>query len=730
MRAIASACVRWAARSLLAVVYRVSVRGLEHYHAAGPRVLIVANHVSFLDALLLALFLPGRLTFAIAPGVAGRWWVRPFLGFVEVIRVDPATPLSARALVAVLRHDRKVVVFPEGRITVTGSLMKIYEGPAFVADRSDAVILPVRIAGAELTPFARIGDRHPRWFPRITIMILPPRRLDLPASLRGGARRRRAGTRLTELMTEMIFVTTDHRLTVPAALLAARRLHGGGHVAAEDRDRRPSTYRQLLTRTFALRSIIETMTRPGENVGVLLPSSLAALVTMLALQFAGRTPAMLNYTAGVAGMRGACRAAGIRTLLTSRRFVSQASLSGVVDGLGPDTAVAYLEDLADRITRLQRLTAWLQGLVPHLARIAAAGGTPDEPAVVLFTAGSEGAPKGVVLSHANLLANRAQVAACIDFGPRDVLLNALPLFHAFGLTTGTILPLLSGVRVFFYPSPLDYRTIPEVAYDIGATVLFGTNAFLAGYARFAHPYDFYRVRYVFAGAERLEAGTREAWIEKFGIRILEGYGATETGPVLATNTPMRFRSGTVGRLLPGIEHRLEPVEGLPDGGRLGVRGPNVMLGYLRSDNPGIVVPPGTDGSPGWYDTGDIVRLDEDGFITILGRARRFVKIAGEMISLARVEELAQRAWPGSRHAAVSLPDPRRGEQIILLTEHQQAGRGELLRRAREVGLPETHAPSAVLTVEALPVLPAGKIDYVSAQGLAEASIRGPRHTAA
>ncbi len=287
--------------------------------------------------------------------------------------------------------------------------------------------------------------------------------------------------------------------------------------------------------------------------------------------------------------------------------------------------------------------------------------------MILFTSGSEGTPKGVVLSHRNILANCAQAAARIDFGRRDKLFNVLPVFHSFGLTAGTILPLVSGVPIYLYPSPLHYRTVPELIYGVNATIVFGTDTFLAGYARSAHPYDFRSLRYIVAGAEPVRESTRRTYMEKFGLRILEGYGVTETAPVLALNTPMFNQFGTVGRLMPGMEPRLEPVPGVDEGGRLFVRGPNVMLGYLKADNPGVIEPP----PEGWHDTGDIVTIDAQGFVTIKGRAKRFAKIGGEMISLAAVEMLAAQLWPDAMSAVATAPDPRKGERLVLVTQQKR-----------------------------------------------------------
>jgi acyl-[acyl-carrier-protein]-phospholipid O-acyltransferase / long-chain-fatty-acid--[acyl-carrier-protein] ligase len=321
-----------------------------------------------------------------------------------------------------------------------------------------------------------------------------------------------------------------------------------------------------------------------------------------------------------------------------------------------------------------------------------------------------------VLSHRNLLANRHQLAARVDFNASDIVFNALPVFHSFGLTGGTLLPLFSGIKTVLYPSPLHYRVVPAMVYDCNATIMFGTDTFLSGYARMAHPYDFYAIRYIFAGAERVKDETRRLFADKFGLRILEGYGATETAPVLAVNTPMHFKAGTVGRLLPGIAHQIIPVAGIGTGGKLLVQGPNVMLGYLKSDQPGVLQPP----ADGWYDTGDIVSIDEHGFIRIEGRAKRFTKIGGEMLSLTAIEAMVAKLWPDHLHAAVTKPDDRKGEAIVLVTTKADATTDELLAFARGQGASELAVPRIIMTVETLPVLATGKTDYVSVETLARA----------
>ncbi len=713
-------------RVILKALYKVEVRGLENFDKAGERVLVIANHTSFIDALLLGVFLPGNLTFAVNTFVAQNKLLKPFLALTDIFPMDPTNPLSSKALIKYLKEDNKAVIFPEGRITVTGSLMKVYDGTGMVADKSDAQILPVRIDGAQFTPFSRMRGRlRLRWFPQITLTVLEPRKIVPEEGLRGRARRKEAGSELADIMTEMMFETSNIDRTLFQALLDARRVHGGDHVVIDDVSRKPQTYDRLITGSFVLGKKFAALTERGENVGVLLPSMASTVTTLMALQAYGRVPAMLNFTIGAHGMVAACETAQIKRVITSRRFIEQGKLDAVAERLSEQVELVYLEDLATQIGTIDKLSGAIAAKFSSVNYRRLSGNpSANSPAIILFTSGSEGTPKGVVLSHCNLLANREQLASRIDFSAQDIILNALPLFHSFGLTAGTLLPLFSGMKTFFYPSPLHYRIVPEMAYDVNATVLFGTNTFLSGYARFAHPYDFYSVRYVFAGAEKLQEETRRVWAEKFGVRIFEGYGATETAPVLSANTPMESAVGSVGRFMPGIDYKLEPVPGVETGGRLYVRGPNIMLGYLLHDQPGELIPPQTEHGPGWYDTGDIVTVDEEGFIRIQGRAKRFAKIGGEMVSLAAVEELAATVWPDALHAVTTLPDAAKGEALVLITEQVDADRGSLTKKAKELGIGELNVPKKIHTSKKMPLLGTGKIDYPGVKALAEQEFAG------
>jgi acyl-[acyl-carrier-protein]-phospholipid O-acyltransferase/long-chain-fatty-acid--[acyl-carrier-protein] ligase len=503
--------------------------------------------------------------------------------------------------------------------------------------------------------------------------------------------------------------------TVFDALIDARDAYGAKKPILEDQERNPLSYTDLIRASFALGRKIAGFTARGERVGVLLPSSAGVVVTFFALHAFGRTPTMLNFTAGIRNLKAACKTAGVRTILTSRRFVDQGKLEDLIDALQSDYKLVYLEDVRAKVGVADKAYAALAGAMPRRFRVET---KPDDPGVILFTSGSFGAPRGVMLSQANLTANVEQIAAHIDLDPDWVMFNPLPTFHCFGLTGGVLLPILTGMKAFQYPSPLHVKQIPPLVKDTRASILLATDTFVNQYARAAEPGDLSGLKFVVCGAERVREETHDLVRERFGgVPLLEGFGATEASPVIAVNKPDDNRHGTVGGLVPAMETRVEPVEGISEGGRLFVRGPNVMAGYLNDS--GGVDPP----VDGWHDTGDVVTIGPDGWVTILGRVKRFAKIGGEMISLNAAETLAAGVWPDARHAVISLPDARKGERLVLVTDRLDASVAPLVAHAQTIGAPELTVPRKIVRVPEIPVLGTGKTDYVAIQRMAETEAR-------
>lgn len=511
--------------------------------------------------------------------------------------------------------------------------------------------------------------------------------------------------------------------TLFGALLGAAARHGGARIALRDADGQALAYNAVILGALVLGSRLVHDTRPGEAVGLLLPNVAGLPVALFGLNAHGRVAALLNFTAGARNLALALKAGPVPTIVTSRRFLATARLDDLVETLaateltpGTRPRVVYLEDVRKEIGLADKAIGWLRSLYAgafHASRRMRA----DKPAVILFTSGTEGAPKGVVLTNRNLVANARQIFTHAGgmLTPADIVFNPLPMFHSFGLTAATLMPMLNGLETVLYPSPLHYKEIPKRIRAAKASILFATDTFLQGYARAADAGDLASIRYVIAGAERVKAATRALWTDT-GATILEGYGATECSPVIACNLPNAAREGSVGRLLPDIEARLEPVEGINEGGRLHVRGPNVMAGYVLPEHPGVLSPP----RDGWHDTGDIVTID-DGFLTIRGRAKRFAKIGGEMVSLAAVESVAASLWPEHQHVVVAIADDRKGEQLVLLTDRPDADKAALLAHARCSGFPELWVPKAVLVVGQIPVLGSGKVDLAAARELARKS---------
>ncbi len=518
-------------RLVLRLLYRVEVDGIEHARAAMPHAVIAANHASFLDGLLLGAFLPGDPIFAVDTFIAKQWWARPFLLFVNALPVDPTNPLSIRAMIRAVEAGSACIIFPEGRITTTGSLMKVYEGPAVIAERTKAALLPMRIDGVEFTAFSRLaGKVRRRLLPKIRIRVLPPRILTAPDGVSGRARRVALRRALGDQMVQSMFAGARIDTTLFDALLEAREQHGGSHLIADDLEMRPLSYRGLVTGSFALGSVLARDTRAGERVGVLLPTSRASLVTFFALQAEGRVPAMLNFSTGPASAIAACRGAEITRIVTARQFIEKAKLqrAGRRARAARDHRVPRGHSRGDWDVRQARCSGAVgagetapstrarqrscgRALHVRIGRHAEGRGAQSPQ--------SAGEPPSTVVGRGHQPeGRRLQRAAGLPQFRADRRAAAAAACRACGRSSIRRRCTTARCR--------SSRT------RMNATILFGTDTFLAGYARVADNYDFYSVRYVFAGAERVKPETRRVWFEKFGIRILEGYGATETAPAL------------------------------------------------------------------------------------------------------------------------------------------------------------------------------------------------------
>ncbi len=692
-------------RLLLRLCFRFRAYNTESLKTPGP-VLLLPNHVSWFDWLLLGVCLEGDWRFVTSSTTAQasifhRW----IMVNRRTFPVDPLSPYAAKRMAEYLQTGGRLVLFPEGRISVTGSQMKLFDGTGFLLHHSKAKVITAHLRGAHRLPWSRNQDRK-RWFPTVTAHFSDALTPPALGHVTTAVARDQLTDWVLDRMREQRFAV-EHTFgprTIPAAIRATAR-HARGVVAVADVTAK-LTYRRLFVGAALLARRWRALLKPdAERVGVLLPNVNAAPVAFLSLWSLGKIPAILNYTTGPAIMLTCAQLAGLRQVITSRTFVEKAKLK-----LEPLTEAGieliFLEDVRAGIGRLAKLAA-LAGLArlpppPH----DDAGAT----AVILFTSGSEGTPKGVELTHANLLANVRQMLAVSDLDDHDRMFCALPLFHSFGLTGGLLLPLVRGFRTFLYPSPLHYRIVPTAVYMQSSTLLLATNTFLNLYARRAHAYDFRLLRYLFAGAEKIQESTSALWAQRFGVRILEGYGATECSPVLAVNTPLTPKVGTAGKLLPGMEARIEHVEGVPEGGRLLVRGPNVMKGYLNEE-PNAKF----RALAGWYDTGDIVTIDTENFIRIQGRLKRFAKISGEMVSLGAVEDALAGAFPqfGLRCqvAIIARPDEDKGERLLAATNEPRLTLDALRAVLREKGIPNLAMPRELKIVPAIPKLGTGKTDH-------------------
>ena len=714
-------------RIVLGLFFRYRAWNEKVLHTPGP-VLLIPNHVSWLDWLFLWCVLPGEWRFVTSSVVAQSTFLHRWIMMNRwTFPIDTNSPYAVKRMAEFLQGGGRLVLFAEGRLSLTGTLMKLFDGTGFLLFKTQAKVVTCYLRGAKrllLSP----NEEQKLFFPEVSAHFSDP--MDTPAL------KEMSTTHAREVLTSWLrdrLIEQQFQVemefgadTVLSAVCATAKLMPGKAIL-EDAFRQVLKYRRLLVGAEILGSQLQRIVPASEErVGVLLPNVNATPVLLLGLWSIGKVPAVLNFSTGPAVMLACSELAGLKHIVTSRSFLQRAKLE--IEPLqAKGIEFLYLEDVRARVGTAQKLlTLVKQRFAPGLS---AEQVHPDKTAVVLFTSGSEGVPKGVALTHRNLLANIRQMLAVTDLTDEDRVFNCLPLFHSFGLTVGTLLGLVRGMYVFIYPSPLHYRVVPTAFYDRFCTVFLSTNTFLNGYARKAHPYDFRSLRYLFAAAEKLQESTALTWSQRFGVRVLEGYGATECAPCVAVNTPLEPRYGAVGKIMPGMEYRLEPVEGVEEGGRLFVRGPNVMAGYLNADANAKFKELG-----GWYDTGDIVSVDEDGYFYIRGRLKRFAKVSGEMVSLTAVEDALAGAFPqyGLRCqvAVVTRPDEEKGEALIAVTNEPKLGLDEIRVAIKNKGLTNLAVPREIRVVREIPKLGTGKVNHRELQKVMASSEPAPAEVSA
>lgn len=690
--------------------YRLEVRGLENFNNAGKRVVIVSNHLSFIDVPIIASQMPGKIFFAVNTVIAKLPIVKLLASIAQYYPVDPNKPIKTIQIIKKISRGQKCLIFPEGRITTTGSLMKVYEGAAIIADRAKATILPIHLEGPQYAKkLSRLGGIIPqRWFPKVIMTVLPSERIVIPSNLKGKERRQALSDQLYKIMTKSATIAAEKR-TMFHELLNARTNYGGNHTILQDHDYNELNYEQLITKSLVLGTYLAEITTLEEKIGVMLPNTLATTTSILGLTAYTRIPVMINFSSGIKNILSACTTSNIKQIITSKKFIElidfQDNISAITK-LG--IHIIYLEEVKYKINMTHKLTGKLYSLIPSLL-IKRYHQDINTPAIVFFTSGSTGKPKGIVLSHKNLIYNTQQARTVTDITSQDSLFNALPFFHAFGFNFGLLMPITNGVKTILYPNPLHYNIITDLVYNTQSTILIGTSTFLSHYQNGAHNYDFSRLRLIFSGGEKLSTTTAEKWQEMSGKRIFEGYGTTEASPLISVNTPMYNKANTVGQLMPGIEFKLKPFgEHDPSiAGELCVKGDNIMYGYMSSEQPGKI----QIKTDPWLETGDIVTIDDQGYISIIDRKKRFAKIGGEMVSLNAVEQEIRKLWPDSLHAIVTQTMAKTKERLILITEHQDANIQAVIKFFKQRGLTSLNIPCKIIKKSTLPLLGLGKIDY-------------------
>ncbi|HYN77629.1 MAG TPA: acyl-[ACP]--phospholipid O-acyltransferase [Lamprocystis sp. (in: g-proteobacteria)] len=735
--------VRFLIARVMAIRYRLRVIGLDYLPAQGG-VLLLGNHISWIDWAMVQMASPRPVRFVMEREIYERWYLKHFLNFFGVVPISRGSSRHAIGVVAQLLGEGEVVcIFPEGTISKNGQLSEFKRGFELAARQvdpahGDVVIVPFYMRGLWGSWFSYASARlkEDRGAERVQDVVVA---FGAPLPLDSAAERVKQSVFELSVSSWHAHVASLPSLPVAWLRSAKRDL---GRVAVIDSVGTTLTNRRLITAVLLFARRVRRLT-PEPALGILLPASSACVIANLAGLLAGKQIVNLNYTANPEAVQAAVTAAGIRHVITADRFLTRLAGRGVDLGAAfNDVTLHPMEDLRAGIGKVESLAMLgLAVLLPVrlLAALFIRQTSPDATAAILFSSGSEGAPKGVELTHRNIMANLRQIADVLNTEETDVIMANLPPFHAFGLTVTTFLPLVEGIPMVCHPDPTDATGTAKAIARYRATVMFSTSTFLRLYTRNKKvvPLMLDSLRIVVAGAERLAPDVRDAFVAKFRKPIYEGYGATETTPVASVNVPDTLdvenwktqagsRAGTVGMPLPGTSFRVvDPLTlaTLAPGadGLILIGGVQVMKGYLNAPEKTAEAVTVLDGMR-WYKTGDKGHLDADGFLTIVDRYSRFAKVGGEMISLGAVEEQVRRvlAQPELELAAVNLPDEKKGERILLLVAAQIDA--DALRRALlAAGVNPLTIPAEVRQVDAVPKLGSGKTDFGAVRQLALAA---------
>jgi len=716
--------VRFIVWLLTHTLYRIRIVGEQNVPVHG-RALLVSNHVSFVDALLIGACFPDFVRFMLH---RDYYDLKALNWFFRLMRAIPVSATNRRDIVESLKRarneldkDHVVCIFAEGALSRTGRLLPFKRGFEKIVEGTNIPIVPVHLDQLWGSVFSfkdgRFFWKWPKKWPYpVTVSFGPPMAPNSSAF--------QVRSAVLELESEAV----EYRQSAKELLhtrfveMAKRRWRS---FCMADTTGVELTFGRTLIGSLLLAGWVRQNCSAEAMVGVILPASVGGALANLAIQLAGKVPVNLNFTSGKEAMASAVAQCKIKTIVTSETFLAKAGLE-TMDGM------VYIEAIRQSFTGGKKLATALKAfLLPAswLNRRAVKQQRPNDLATIIFSSGSTGTPKGVMLSHHNILSNVEAIGQVIQFTPRDRIMGILPLFHSFGFTASLWLPLLAGFGAVYHPNPTDAKTIGETVQKYRATLLISTPTFFVSYWRRCTKEEFASLRYLIAGAEKLREQIAKGFQEKFGLTILEGYGCTELAPVVAVNTPdvvdgkdkqIGHKPGTVGHPIPGVAAKvIDPDTGQPLGpeqeGLLLIKGPNVMLGYLNQENLTDQVL-----RRGWYVTGDIARIDEDGFIRITDRLSRFSKIGGEMVPHVKIEETINEVLGSAASAVTALPDPQRGEKLVAFYSQNGISRDELWSKLNQTDLPKLWIPKRenLHCIDAIPILGSGKADLKKLQALA------------